>query len=120
MDFNEIHPNELINLDWFDNYQKEITALWWQLVQLNNNLFIMEHIAAFPFGLLTGRTPFWLFVYGGLFEVNIMIVWRLVDPKENTLTLISLKILSGRTYVEKNIAHNLRAFCKTFILMTKW
>ena len=81
-------PQEVISSSWLDSYEKEIEALWWQLVQLNSSVFVLEELAAFPFDLFQPMLgPFWRLARASLFETSVMIIWRLVDPKEKTLTL---------------------------------
>ncbi len=92
MQIQEMKPDDLIRPSWLDSYEKEIEALWWQLVQLNSNVFILEKLSAFPFDLFQIiRTPFWELVRASLFETSVMIIWRLVDPGEKTLTLAHFK-----------------------------
>ncbi len=63
-----------------------------QLTQLNCNLHIMNKIANFPFTELGEITKdFWYLTCASMFETNIMIVWRLVDPKKNVHSIRNLR-----------------------------
>ena len=86
-------PESLIEPNWLDSYEKEITALWWQLVRLNANLFILKKLADFPFHLLGFiRQPFWDLVRYSLSEASVMIIWRVaLDTDPDALTLRRLK-----------------------------
>lgn len=92
MRLEEMKFEDLIHPDWLDTYKKEITALWWQLVRLDANLFILKKLAGFPFNLFqTVAEAFWKMVYDSLFETSIMIVWRVaLDADRRTLTLQQL------------------------------
>lgn len=88
----KMRPNVLINPSYLKTYEKELEALWWQLIQLNANFFVLEKIKSFPFDLFKPiLTPFWNLIYTGLFETSLMIISRLVDPDKRTLTLQSFK-----------------------------
>ncbi len=92
MQLQEMHPYDLIDPSWVPSYEREITAMWWQLVQLDSNLFILDKLSAFPFDLFQPvPEPFWKVVYDSLFETSIMIVWRVgLDADRRTLTLPQL------------------------------
>ncbi len=89
MVFAEKQPIDLIDSDWIDEYEKEITSIWWQLVRLNTNLFILERIAQFPFELFQPwNTPFWKVTFDNFFEASMMIVWRIsIDTHGDVLTI---------------------------------
>ena len=92
MELYRIQPEQLFPRSWLPTYEKEIRAIWWQLVQLNSNLLILDKIVSFPFNLLQiSITPFWHFVYAGLFETSVMIIWRLVDTNRKTLSFPNFK-----------------------------
>jgi len=93
MRLEEMKLEDLIDPDWLDRYKKETTALWWQLVRLNANLFILKKLADFPFQLLGFiRQPFWDLVRYSLFEASVMIIWRVaLDTDPHALTLRRLK-----------------------------
>jgi hypothetical protein len=93
-------PDEVLSQNWLDTYNQEMFPINTQLIQLNCNLHIIGKIAAFPFHELGEIVKdFWLLTSAAMFETNIMIVWRLVDPKKNVHSLINLK---------KRIGNNLR------------
>jgi len=92
MDLNAMDPKELIGTDYFEDYKKETNALVWQIIQLNYNLFFLEKIVKFPFRIFRiNPLPFWHLITDSLFETSVMIIWRLVDKNEKTLSLFNLK-----------------------------
>lgn len=77
---------------WLDQYKKEMDPVHWQLTQFNSNIYIMEKITSFDFGLLGITTNnFWHLVVASMFETNVMILWRLVDPRDVTLNMRAIR-----------------------------
>ena len=92
-------PKEVILPAWLDQYKKEMDPVHWQLTQFNSNIYIMEKISSVDFGLLgTTTNNFWYLVFASMFETNVMILWRLVDPSDVTL---NMRILRDR--IRKNL-----------------
>ena len=92
-------PKEIILPTWLDQYKKEMDPVHWQLTQFNSNIYIMEKISSVDFGLLgTTTNNFWYLVFASMFETNVMILWRLVDPSDVTL---NMRILRDR--IRKNL-----------------
>jgi hypothetical protein len=92
MRFEEMQPEDLIKPLWLDSYKKQTEAIWWQLVQLNSNVFVLEKLAEFPFDLFVyPPSPMWQLAYDALFETSVMIVWRVgVDKDAKVLTIPKL------------------------------
>lgn len=81
-------PKIVILPAWLDQYEKEMDPIHWQLIQFNCNIYIMEKIMNIDFGLLGHTTNnFWHLLFASMFETNVMILWRLVDPSEKTLNM---------------------------------
>lgn len=81
-------PKKVFLPDWLDQYEKEMDPVHWQLIQFNCNIYIMEKIMSVDFGLLGYTTNnFWHLLFASMFETNVMILWRLVDPSESTLNM---------------------------------
>ncbi len=85
-------PKEVILPAWLSQYEKEMNPIHWQLTQFNSNIYIMEKIMNVDFGLLgTTTNNFWHLVFASMFETNVMILWRLVDPSDVTLNMRILR-----------------------------
>lgn len=93
MELREMDPKDLIEPSWFDSYEKQKNTLWWQLVLLNSQLYILERLDAFPFNLfLPSDLHFLHLVDNALFESSVMIIWRIaVDDDPDILTIQKLK-----------------------------
>lgn len=93
MELEETTPEELIDSAWLDDYEGQITAVWWELVRLSSDIFILEKIEAFSFELFQPvREPFWVLVSRGLFDSSVMTVWKLAfDRHRNAITLPRLR-----------------------------
>jgi len=98
----KMKPEVLINSSYLETYERELEALWWQLIQLNANFFVLEKIQSFPFDLFKPiLTPFWQLIYTSLFETSLMIISRLVDPDKRTLTFQSFKDRVNKNMINK-------------------
>lgn len=101
------NPENILVSDWIEQYELEMSPVHWQLTQFNSNIHIMDRIGATDFSLLgTTATDYWHLTFASMFETNVMILWRLVDPNDNTLTLRALRVnirehLINGTYQEK-------------------
>ena len=85
-------PKEVILPAWLGQYKKEMNPIHWQLTQFNSNIYIMEKIMNVDFSLLgTTINNFWHLVFASMFETNVMILWRLVDPSDVTLNMRILR-----------------------------
>jgi len=85
--------SDVIEASWLEEYEKQQNAIWWQLVNLNNNLFLIERIEEFPFNVFLplGRT-FWTLTKKALLETCVMIIWRVIlDTDSESLTLRRFK-----------------------------
>ena len=75
-------------------YTKGMDFLYLQLVHLNVNIFILEHILAFPFHLFTiqGETLFFRMVFDIFFYASLLTITRLAaDQGDDLLTLMRFK-----------------------------
>lgn len=85
-------PKEVILPAWLDQYKKEMDPVYGQLTQFNSNIYIMEKITSIDLNLLgTATNNFWHLVLASMFETNVMILWRLVDPSDVTLNMRILR-----------------------------
>lgn len=88
-----VKPEELLVEDWIPTYKSGIRILHNQLVQIRSMLFILEHIARFPFDLFGEHPgPFWPLVRRSLETSVVVGLWRiLLDPDDKALTLRKLR-----------------------------
>ena len=88
-----LETKKILAPTWIPDYKKEIDAIWLQVVELNSNLFLLEHISKFPFKLFLVRPPtFWTLTGNALYESCVMCVWRMaVDADGDYLTAAQLK-----------------------------
>jgi len=103
VDFSEAQPETLLNPEWQSEYEYELEAIWWQIVRLNSNLFILRKISSFPYRLFSPfENPFWKSVYEGLFEASVMIIWRIaLDTGRDALNITQLK-----NEIRENMQHD--------------
>ena len=87
----EYNSKELLHPHWFDEYNKEIGAIWEQLIQFKTNNIVLQKIYEFPFKVFSTEhhSPFWRLVIGSITETNVMICWRMVEERGNTLSFVS-------------------------------
>jgi len=99
---NDYNPKKVILPACLNQYEKEMDPIWWQLIQFNCNIYIMEKIMSVDFVLLGYTTNiFWRLLFESMFETNVMILWRLVDPKKSTL---SMRII--RDHIRDNLRND--------------
>jgi hypothetical protein len=93
MRLQEMDPKLLIRPSWLQQYEEDCRAIWWELVRLNHNLFILGRVAAFPFHLFDGFIPlFWRLAFSAFFETSLLIISKLTeDGISGTLTLRKFK-----------------------------
>ena len=89
----EVKPEELLVQAWIPTYKTRIRVLHNQLVQIRSMLFILAHIARFPFDLFGDRPgPFWYLVRQSLETSVVVGLWRiLLDTDDKALTLRKLR-----------------------------
>ena len=89
----EVKPEELLVEAWIPTYKTQIRVLHNQLVQIRSMLFILEHIARFPFDLFGEHPgPFWYLVRQSLETSVVVGLWRiLLDTDDKALTLRKLR-----------------------------
>lgn len=88
-----MQPSDVIESSWLEEYEKQRDVIWWQLVEFNNDLFLIERIEEFPFHIFTiGPTLFWVLTKNALIGTCIMIIWRVIlDTDSRSLTLRHFK-----------------------------
>ena len=63
MKLSEMRPEELLNPNWLNDYNKSIDVIWHKLVRLNSNLLILERIASYIPG------------YTELLQMKVLLFW---------------------------------------------
>ena len=87
----ELQPADVIESSWLEEYERSTHLLWWELVRLNSNLYILDKLLGFRFDLflpMPGQRTFFNMVIWNLFEFSILTAWKLY---EDTLTLRGFK-----------------------------
>lgn len=94
MELQEMEAEDIVEPCSLDSYRKDRRAVYWELLRLNNNLFVLDKISAFPFHLFgAGYLPlFWRSVSNALFETSVLTLWTLAaDTDPRTLTIQRFK-----------------------------
>lgn len=84
---------DLLKTDWLPTYNTQLDLLWYQAVQLNSNLYLLERIATFPFDMFAVWDQLcWSLIARSLYESCIMSIWRIVaDTGSDILGLRQFK-----------------------------
>ncbi|MBZ0296555.1 MAG: hypothetical protein K8L99_28600 [Anaerolineae bacterium] len=83
--------SDVIEASWLDTYETQLKVIWQQLIDLNCNIFLIEKIESFPFHLfapLPDDRLFWQLTKNALIEKSILIIWRVVVDKKNSVLTI--------------------------------
>ncbi len=111
----DLRPEELLVESWIPTYKAQIGVLHNQLARIRSTLFVLEHVARFPFDLFVEHPgPFWKLVRGSLETAVVVGLWRiLLDTNGDSLTLRQLRnevMSNARDDVARNsIAAKLRS-----------
>jgi hypothetical protein len=89
----DLRPEELLVESWIPTYKAQIGVLHNQLARIRSTLFVLEHVARFPFDLFVEHPgPFWNLVRGSLETAVVVGLWRiLLDTDGDSLTLRQLR-----------------------------
>lgn len=91
---NGLSAKKMIKDEFYDTYENQLKAIWWQLVRLNSNIFILGKIFALPFDefFQPQERNFWNLTTAALMESSVLIVWRVgIDARKDTLSINGLK-----------------------------
>ena len=82
-------PVRFLSEDWVATYESQLHLLWFQSMDLNASLYLLERITGFPFGVFAPDDElFWTLVADALYEKSVMAIWRIaVDSAKDSLTL---------------------------------
>jgi hypothetical protein len=80
----QIKPEDVIEPEHMAFYTEGMNFFYLELVKLNVNLFILDHVLSFPFGLFTlpGRSIFFRMVFDNFFYSSLLMITRLVTDKD--------------------------------------
>jgi hypothetical protein len=89
----ELKPEAVLVKEWIPTYKVRIEKLHIQLAEIRSTLFVLEHVAMFPFDLFGEHPgPFWRLVRHSLETSVVVGLWRIfLDTDDQTLTLRRLK-----------------------------
>lgn len=93
MSTTELKPEDLLVQSWIPTYRSRIRVLQNDLARVRSMLFVLQHVAEFPFNLFGEHSgPFWSLVRRSLETSVIVGLWRVVfDTDGASLTLRQLK-----------------------------
>jgi hypothetical protein len=85
----DIKPSDVLIPESLRDYELSIRALHLQVSSLRTNLFILEHLVGFPFGVLApDQALFWGIVIRNLYFASLTTAWALAhDTDESSLTM---------------------------------
>jgi hypothetical protein len=89
----EFSPQEVLEDTWLTSYEQHTEVIWQQLIRLNLGIHALNKLTSFPFDLFeTTPQHFWKLVVTALFEMCVMIIWRIaVDTRTEGLTVQKFK-----------------------------
>jgi hypothetical protein len=89
----DVKPVAVLAPGFLPAYERDITALHLQLSSLRTNLFVLEHLVAFPFGILApGQATFWTVVVRNLYFSSLATAWGLAfDTDDRSLTVVRFR-----------------------------
>ena len=93
-DITQLTPEEVIVEEHLPFYKKGMDFFYLQLVHLNVNIYILDHILDFPFHLFTdtGKSLFFRKVFENFFYASVLIITRIaVDQGSDLFTLPRFK-----------------------------
>ena len=96
-DLHRLNPDEVLAEDFHREYSAGMQFFHLQLVHLNANIFILDHVLAFPFRILVpaGRSLFFRFVFENAFYASLLVITRLAadqGPEYFTLPRFKNKV----------------------------
>lgn len=95
MDLTTLDPATIIREEWLRDYQDGLDLIWYELIRINANLFILDRIQKFPFrlfGVEEGRSSFWESTFVNTYDSIIMSLWKItLDTNSNSFTIYKWK-----------------------------
>lgn len=93
-------PEKILKESYIENYNKDIEAIWWEVVKLNSILFVLSKIVKFNFKLFSShltKDHFWQLLLQSHYESAVLSLWKIeVDnsfEKGKTLNQIKNEII---------------------------
>lgn len=102
MKLEDHRTSEIIHNAYLNSYESEVGAIAVEITNFNANLYLMEKIFNFPWGLiLDDFGPFWEYVEKALFDSVILSIWKLcIDQDAQGLTLGKLRNKIIQAYIK--------------------
>lgn len=94
MQFSQLKPKDIFVNNFIDKYNKDVLLLYSELVTLNANIYILEHIQKFPFNLFCNPsdTVFFKLVQQNFYNTSILTITKVATDKgKDLITLPSFK-----------------------------
>ncbi len=91
----ESSPSVVIQESWIKQYEDYVHVIWYELVRMNGNIFVLDKITSFPWAVFEPVRPtehFWLLTRIALYESTVLGLWRLAsDDHADVITLPRLR-----------------------------
>src|SRR5262245_41651067 len=83
-------PEDVLPGDFLEEYTRDINALHLQVSGLSTNLFVLEHLVTFPFGLFApDEMMFWNIVIKNMCFSVLLTAWAIgFDRDSRSLTIM--------------------------------
>lgn len=99
--------NSFIIEEYWSDYSAEINSLYQDIHSLFNQLFILEKLLGFPFQFLGIRnSPFISTVIFSFFSSSIILVSKLLDTDNASISLVNLKDQLIKKYLKTGISRS--------------
>ena len=103
MEIRHLSPEDAIKKKYIPFYNKGMGFFYHELVLLNTNIFILDHVLGFPYHLFTfsGELLFFRMVFENFFNASLLIITKLATDQGSdpfTLTRFRNRI---QTYIRK-------------------
>jgi hypothetical protein len=111
----DLTPTDVLTREFVPDYERDIAALHSQVSTLRTNLFVLEHLVTFPFGVLAaGQAMFWSIVIRNLYFSSLVTGWGLAfdtDARSLTVARFRNEVLPNitKTPVSKAVRKRLAA-----------
>jgi hypothetical protein len=81
-----VKPADVLLPESIQDYERDINAIHLQISSLRTNLFVLEHLTIFPFGVLApGQVLFWSIVVRNLYFASLTTAWGLAYDTDDAV-----------------------------------
>jgi hypothetical protein len=114
MDFKSLRSEQVIEESFLEEYERERKHLYMQLVNLNTNIFILNHVLRFPFHLFVPptRSLFFRKVFENFFFASLLIITRIGSDKGKEFLTLSRFKNKVRSAVKKGYQEDFQTCLK--------